>query len=107
MRSRRAGWATLLLLCAACLVPEHGNAEQLPPSGPFPDAPCNMASRMDIYIGPDGTLWECVCEALKAGHVCDWFDQGPATAARNQKRRKRALVRLRVRILPRLVVIRL
>lgn len=103
----RRGLLTAAILVGACLVPEHGDAAQLPPSGPFPDAPCTMASRMDIYIGPDGTLWECVCEALKAGHVCDWYDQGPATAARNARRRKRALVRLHVRVLPRLVVIRL
>lgn len=103
--SRRAGLGTMLLLCAACVVPEHGHAGQLPPSGPFPDAPCNLSSRMDIYIGPDGTLWECVCEALKAGHVCDWYDQGPVAGARNSRLRKRALVSLHVRALPRLVVI--
>jgi hypothetical protein len=72
--------ALAALVCLPFVVPEHSNAGQLPPSGPFPDRPCNLAARMNIYVGPDGTLWECVCEALASGHACDWFDQGPVNA---------------------------
>jgi hypothetical protein len=100
----RKGLATAAILVAACLVPEHGDAAvrpELPPAGPFPDAPCTLASRMDIYVGPDGTFWECVCEALKSGHVCDWY----ATSEPNELR-KRVKARLRVKKLPRMVVIR-
>lgn len=104
MRNRRSGLATAAIIVAASLVPNHASAAQLPPAGPYPDAPCNLASRMDIYIGPDGTLWECVCEALTTGHVCDWYDQGPVNRARLLRRVK---LRLHVRQLPRMVVIRL
>lgn len=64
------------LAVALVLVPAATAGAELGPTGPFPDRPCNLAARMNIYIGPDGTLWECVCEALTQGHVCDWYDQG-------------------------------
>lgn len=51
----------------------------LPPIGPYPDSPCTLASRMEIYF-VDGELWECICEALKDGHVCDWYNHGPVPA---------------------------
>lgn len=94
----KAGLVTAALIVAACSVPD--SRAQLPPVGPFPDAPCNLANRMNVYIGPDGTLWECVCEALTSGHVCDWYDQG---SVRTKPRKK---VRMQLRVLPRVMVIR-
>lgn len=76
---------------------------ELPPAGPFPDAVCNEEAAMDIYVGPDGTLWECVCETMPSGvPACDWYDQGPVKARRI---RRAAKLHLHVRVLPRLVVI--
>lgn len=93
----------ILASALALILTSSASAAMLPPSGPFPDAPCNLANRMNIFIAEDGTLYECVCEALASGHVCDWFEQGSVSSA---SLRRRAHVRLRVRVLPRLVVIR-
>jgi len=71
------------------------HAEELPPAGPYPDRPCTLANRMDFYHAPDGTLWECVCEALKTGHVCDWFTVGTVKPlATRTHHRRNAHVRL-------------
>lgn len=80
----------ILILAAALALPAAAAAQDLPPVGDFPDRPCTLASRMDIYHAPDGTIYECVCEALVAGHVCDWYEQGwaePLPAARKHRRR--------------------
>lgn len=37
-----------------------------------PPVPCTMANRIDIFIDEDDIMWECVCEALKTGHICHW-----------------------------------
>lgn len=102
----RNGLITTLLIIGACLVPEHAQAgthakapkpvihRELPPVGPFPDAPCNEDSRMDIYLAPDGTLWECVCEALATEHACDWYEQG---SWKTSKMRRRFTIRTPLR----------
>lgn len=105
MRRPRLALVFLVVCCAlAVIVDAKTFAAQLPPAGPFPDAVCNWDARMDIYIGPDGTLWECVCEQLQEGHACDWFEQGNVRANRL---RRAARSRYHLRAIPRLVVIRL
>lgn len=37
-----------------------------------PPVVCTMANRMDIFVDEDGILWECICDALKSGHICAW-----------------------------------
>jgi len=102
VRNRRSGLATAAIIVAASLVPNHASAAQLPPAGPYPDAECNWDSRMDIYIAPNGTMFECVCEWLFDSEDCGWFEVPPAKATRI---RQRARITLHVRALPRMVVI--
>lgn len=80
-----------LLLCAVILVAlsiaiqVDANAEVHAP----PTSPCNWSHRMDLEITGDGIWFECVCEALQMGTVCDWYELGPApdaTAARKSWR---------------------
>lgn len=102
-------WAVLFVVMVvtdarAASARPHAAAPMLPPSGPFPDAVCDEAARMDIYIAPDGHLYECVCEKLVDDVACDWFDQGQVRSA---SLRRRARAKLHVRTLPRLIVIRL
>lgn len=86
-------------------------AASLPPVGPYPDAECNTGNSPGIYIGPDGVLWECICEERQFvtpdDDDCHWYEQGLATRPRNAKLVRKAKVSLRVTRLPRLVVIRL
>lgn len=78
-------------------------ARMLPPVGEFPDAPCTLANRMNIFIAEDGTMFECVCEALTQGHVCSWYHVADGPGADLRRRLK---VRLHVRVLPYMVVLR-
>lgn len=114
----RRGLMTTVLIMGACLVPEHSHAAtpaakpagvvaMLPPVGPFPDAVCDEDNSPGIYIGPDGILWDCVCEKIGDTIACDWYEQGMATRQRNAKLVRKAKLRLRITRLPRLVVIRL
>lgn len=75
----------------------------LPPVGDFPDAPCTLANRMNIFIAEDGTMFECVCEALTQGHVCSWYHVADGPGAQLRRRLK---ARLHLRVLPRMVVLR-
>lgn len=113
-RKTRSGWITAALIVAACCVPQQGHAAEatpkaraplasmLPPIGPYPDAPCTLASRMNIYIDDYGELWECMCEALTEGHVCDWVNHGAEGVADFRRiARKLHLARLpRMRPIP-------
>lgn len=33
---------------------------------------CTMENRMEAFIDEDDIMWECMCEALKTGHICHW-----------------------------------
>lgn len=94
------------LIAALALLPAAALAGELPPSGPFPDRPCTLASRTNFYHAPDGTIWECVCEALSSGHVCDWYEQGWAEPLATRKHRipRPHHARIRVSAAPRLVI---
>jgi hypothetical protein len=46
-----------------------------------PEAPCRFENRMDLAITDEGIWFECVCEALLIGTVCDWYELGPAPDA--------------------------
>lgn len=98
----RRGLVTTLLICAACVVPEYGHGAMLPPVGKYPDAVCDYDASGDIYVGPDGHFWECICERrVFIEDDCAWYDQGAVNSARNAKLRRRILVSLHVRVIPR------
>jgi hypothetical protein len=99
MTARRR-WLLAALCCLPFLVPDAkaGTHASLPPVGPYPDAPCNLSARMDIYVAPDGDLWECICEALKTGHTCDWYNHGAGNSAAEQRRIKRLHPKWRVHV---------
>jgi len=46
-----------------------------------PADPCTFQNRMDLQITSEGVWFECVCEALMIGTVCDWYELGPAPDA--------------------------
>lgn len=63
-------------------------APMLPPVGDYPDAPCEDADTdgTNIYIGPTGDFWECICEHRTFGPPdCSWYNQGPITSSEKRK----------------------
>lgn len=79
-------------------------AAMLPPVGDYPDAPCEDADTdgTNIYIGPTGDFWECICEHRTFGPPdCSWYNQGPINSAE----KRRIKLRLHVKKVPRMRVI--
>lgn len=77
---------------------------QLPPVGPYPDAPCEDPDThgKNIYIGADGSFWECICEHNTfIAHSCAWYNQGPISGSL----RRRLKARYHFRAIPRLRVL--
>lgn len=83
----RPGLLTALLICGACLVPEHSQAQTRSP-GPrlAPPVICTMANRLDIFVDEDDILWACECEALSSGFVCRWQVIGGVDATRIRRK---------------------
>ena len=49
---------------------------------------CTLANRMDVFVDEDNILWECVCEALKSGHMCHWQVVGGVDPVATRRIRK-------------------
>lgn len=100
-----AAFLSLAVLFTAYTVASHAAVvSQLPPIGPYPDAPCEDpdAHGTNIYVGADGNFWECICEHRTfVKPDCAWYNQGPIT--RSQKLRIKA--QYHVRVIPRLRVL--
>lgn len=59
-----------------------------------PDKPCTFQNRLDIEI-IDGVWFECSCEALMVGTVCDWYEvTSPAADPQAARRIKRHATRI-------------
>ena len=74
-----AGLAVALVTAAA--------VHAAPPVHAPPSAPCNSDHIMDLFITDDGVWFECVCERLPMGLVCDWYELGPAPDAKAARNR--------------------
>lgn len=56
------------------VVPAHAESHaKVPVAHAPPDKPCHFDNRMDIEI-VNGIWFECSCEALMVGSVCDWYE---------------------------------
>lgn len=74
----RPGLVTMLLIVAACVVPEHGTAAtnvRAPVVRSIvapPTSPCDEDHILDIEI-INGVLFECACDHMMFGPpVCEW-----------------------------------
>lgn len=91
------GLVTMLLLVAACVVPEYGHAASTAKAPPivWPDSPCDLAHRMDVAI-VDGMFFECQCMRLLVGYQCDWYLVAGVSSAKLSRRIKRPVMRVMV-----------
>ena len=91
--------ARMIVLICSFIALSAGTAQaDLGPSGDFPDRPCNLANRMNVYINARGELYECVCEALAKGFACDWYMQGKVQSISARKVLKRKHIRIIVKL---------
>lgn len=87
-----------LIIAAAIAMPARAAAQELPPSGDFPDRPCGPLNSSDFYHAPDGWIYECVCEKLPSGeHVCDWYEQGWAEPLAARKHPRRHIIKAKAK----------
>jgi len=66
-----------------------GVTSRAPAKATPPSAPCDFQHRMDIMV-IDGIWFECSCEALMVGTVCDWYEVTSPAHDPNEKVKRTA-----------------
>lgn len=103
MNRRKLHFPLLLLACfayGALVVPHSDGAvhARAPLAADPPNKPCTFQNRLDIEI-IGGVWFECSCEALMVGTVCDWYEitsaaQEPARKIKRAKPHHRIVIRI-------------